>query len=81
MTYSSFGDDADQPRIIDPLDVNEQYAPTPIYLRRTPEAPPFSRPSSNRATGQAVGSTQFSIWPNGRNVANTIKSLRDTLPT
>ncbi|KAJ5737400.1 uncharacterized protein N7483_002525 [Penicillium malachiteum] len=54
MTNNSFGDDADQPRIVDPWEENWQYAPTPGYCGTcsTPTTLHSPSPAPYRATDQ-----------------------------
>ncbi|KAJ5249459.1 hypothetical protein N7524_011775 [Penicillium chrysogenum] len=52
MTDSSFGDDADQPRIVDPWEENWQYAPTPGNFGSTPATLYSASPAPYRATDQ-----------------------------
>ncbi|KAJ5149796.1 hypothetical protein N7448_001374 [Penicillium atrosanguineum] len=62
MTYSSFDDDADQPRIIDPLEPTWHDAPTPGYFGRTSETSYSPSPTPYRATGQPQ-SDQLNFLP------------------
>ncbi|KAJ6050550.1 uncharacterized protein N7446_010659 [Penicillium canescens] len=69
MTHSSFGEDADQPRIIDPWEENWQYAPTPGYFGRTPETSYSPSPTPYRATDQPqsdqLNFLPFAEWEEG----------------
>ena len=69
MTHSSFGNDADQPRIIDPWEEDWQYAPTPGYFGRTPATSCSPSPAPHRATDQPqldqLNFLPFAEWKEG----------------
>ena len=69
MTNSCFGDDADQPRTVDPWEESWQYAPTPDNFGSTPATLYSPSPIPYRATDQPqsdqLNFLPFAEWEEG----------------